>query len=73
MNDTLCTGHTILYTPAAIDYLPDQFLLVGDVTRGELMRFFDVYQQEEVFSYINRINGEQTPVYRLSRQGICKN
>lgn len=71
INLFLCRGDSVLYTPAIVDNFGDSFLTWLDLSRDEINTFFDGYQKEGYFTYINRISNEETQVYQLVNPGAC--
>lgn len=68
----LCAGNTVIYTPAVVDNFGDSFLIWLDLSRGDLRNFFDEYEKEKYFTYINLIDGQETQVYDLVGPNECR-
>lgn len=66
----LCDGSSVILAPAIVDNFGDSFLMWLDLPRDDLRTFFDGYQKESYFTYMN-LSGEETQVYKLLNPDAC--
>ena len=72
IDQSLCDGNAVIYTPAVVDNFGDSFLIWLDLSRDNLRNFFDEYEKEEYFTYINLIDRQETQVYNLVGPNTCR-
>lgn len=73
IDQALCKHHTVLLTPAASEYIPDDQLSVVNVSREDLRSFFNEYTKQGAFSfwYKDIFDNKQLPVYVIKEAGSC--
>jgi hypothetical protein len=66
IDDGISRKAAVLYTPAVVEAMSDDVLALVKVSRKALLRSFERYHREQIFSYTDAINGQRIPVYRLT-------
>jgi hypothetical protein len=75
IEQALCNHHTVLLTPVAGDYIPDNQLSIVNVSRASLKAFFTGYRQHGTiaFWYRDLIDNKRLPVYAITQAEACLN
>ncbi len=63
---TLEGGYHVYYAPLLAEYIPSKNLQQLGITGEDIDRFFSNYNSEPAFTYYNLIDGQLTPVRRIT-------